>query len=123
MITYYDQNDNQIGTMEITKDGENFDLSYQYDSDGAGILLELHSKTNNTTTNTTFQFLISAEDISILDIQADVTTEKTEAKEITEDVSNAVREDSITEEQQEQLQQIFTNFLLALFGGQDGINL
>ena len=123
VITYYDQNDNQIGTMEITKDGENFDLSYQYDSDGAGILLELHSKTNNTTTNTTFQFLISAEDISILDIQADVTTEKTEAKEITEDVSNAVREDSITEEQQEQLQQIFTNFLLALFGGQDGINL
>ena len=122
-ITYYDQNDNQIGVMEFTNHGAMSSLTYQYESDGVGLLIDFHSEQANSTTNTTLQFQMTAEGISIIDIQADITTEQTDAEEIMADVSGAISEEDITEEQQQQLNQIFANFFLALMGYQGGTNI
>lgn len=116
----FDENHKKISTITLKNTKELVEVSFNMNIDDCVVNGKMTSKYSNIVknksydNNTTISVNIKSDDQEILDAKITMDMEAKNDSDIDEDVSNSIKEDNITTNQQEKLQEIYTNALIKL---------
>ncbi len=115
-IEILDNKNKSIGNIEFNKDKNNTNLSVYSTSQENRFELRYSSKKNNNSTevNSTITFKLTSGEINLADFDININTNISDDVSITEDVTTAVLKNSLTAEEQANLQTIILNILYKL---------
>ncbi len=115
VLSMFDATDVKMGSLSFIERDDHQQITLEFMDEDASLLFDITTEeTTDTTGTVNLQLKITGSGATLLDVGAKATYEQIEMVDINENVTNAIKEDDLTEEQQTQLGEWMMQLLATL---------
>ena len=115
VLSMFDATDVKMGSLSFIERDDHQRITLEFMDEDASLLFDITTEeTTDTTGTVNLQLKITGSGATLLDVGAKATYEQIEMVDINENVTNAIKEDDLTEEQQTQLGEWMMQLLATL---------